>query len=90
MRSYLLAVLLLLAVACQAQLPPIQQSQYNYTQQLLDHFSPLDNRTWTQRYWVINQFYDPANGPVILYICGKQTAPPSPVDRPLGGLLSHY
>ncbi len=41
--------------------------------QVIDHanyLTPSQNNTWKQRYFVYNQFFDPKNGPVILYICG--------------------
>jgi len=51
------------------------QYQYWFTGQLLDHFNPLDNRTFSQRYWVVPDYYDPATGPVFMYICGEYTCP---------------
>ena len=42
-----------------------------FTQQLLDHFEPSDRRTWTQRYFVNESFFDPATGPVFLCVGGE-------------------
>eukprot|EP01017_Pseudomicrothorax_dubius_P030539 TRINITY_DN3825_c0_g2_i3.p1 TRINITY_DN3825_c0_g2~~TRINITY_DN3825_c0_g2_i3.p1 ORF type:complete len:464 (+),score=101.88 TRINITY_DN3825_c0_g2_i3:65-1456(+) len=57
------------------------QVQKWYEGQLLDHSSPLDTRTWRQRYWVINEFFDPAVGPVFVYICGEYTCQGLPAAR---------
>jgi hypothetical protein len=43
-----------------------------YTQKL-DHFNPQNNATWQQRYYDINQYWDPQTGPLFLYICGEGT-----------------
>jgi len=51
------------------------QYQYWFSGQLVDHFSPLDNRTFSQRYWVVPDYYDPKSGPVFMYICGEYTCP---------------
>ena len=39
--------------------------------QLIDHFNPEDTRTFKQKYYVTDQFWDRESGPVILYICGE-------------------
>lgn len=52
------------------------QTQYWYTEQTLDHFDLTDNRTFSQRYWLVEDFWAPAgNGPIILYLCGEYTCP---------------
>jgi Serine carboxypeptidase S28 len=51
------------------------QTQYWFNEQKLDHFYAPDNRVWSQRYWVVDQFYNPASGPVFMYICGEYTCP---------------
>ncbi|CAH0716103.1 unnamed protein product, partial [Brenthis ino] len=53
-------------------LPPAQ-----WFTQKLDHFRPTDKRTWKQRYFVNESFYDFNNpGPVFLMIGGEGTASP--------------
>jgi len=37
---------------------------------LVDHFNYLDGRTYEQRYWLSNQYWD-GKGPIFLYICGE-------------------
>ena len=49
----------------------------NFTQKL-DHYNIKDSRTFQQRYWVNDQYFDNKTGPVFLYICGESTCrPPS-------------
>lgn len=40
---------------------------------MIDHFDPLEERVWNQRYWAVDDFYKPEYGPVLLYICGEGT-----------------
>ena len=37
---------------------------------LIDHFNMLDDRTYEQRYWKSDQYWD-GSGPIFLYICGE-------------------
>ena len=59
-------------------LPPgatVPQPQWFKTQKL-DHFSG-DNRTWEQRYFVNDTFWDHSNGPVFLMLGGEGPASPA-------------
>jgi len=48
--------------------------QFNFNGQLIDHLNPQDGRTFTQRYWVANDFFiHGPNTPVFLYLCGEGT-----------------
>jgi len=47
-------------------------TQMEFTQ-TLDHFNYLDQRTYQQRYWVNDKFFDEEEGPIFLYICGEYT-----------------
>lgn len=38
--------------------------------QILDHYDYLSSVYWKQRYYVIDTYFNPNNGPVLLYICG--------------------
>ena len=49
--------------------PPVQ-----WLTQRLDHFDKRDDRTWQQRYWVNDSFWDRRNGPVFLMIAGEAEA----------------
>ena len=37
---------------------------------MIDHFNMLDGRTYKQRYWVSDQYWD-GKGPIFIYICGE-------------------
>lgn len=37
---------------------------------LVDHFNYLDDRTYQQRYWKSDQYWD-GKGPIFIYICGE-------------------
>ena len=39
----------------------------------VDNFSAQDNRTYAQRYYINDQYYDPVNGPIFLNIGGEYT-----------------
>ena len=47
----------------------------NFTQKL-DHNNALDTRTFRQRAWVNDKYWDPKTGPIFLYICGESTCRP--------------
>jgi hypothetical protein len=53
----------------QTATPNFTQTQSWFTQ-LTDHYDYYSNRTWQQRYWVVDQFFNKETGPVLLYICG--------------------
>jgi pimeloyl-ACP methyl ester carboxylesterase len=55
--------------------PPYVQIQKWFSQQKVDHFNFSDTRTFGQRYWVIDQYYKPENGTVLLILCGEYTCP---------------
>ena len=43
----------------------------------IDHFNKSDERTFKQRFWHNDKFFDAENqGPVFLYICGEWTCTP--------------
>ena len=47
--------------------------EYSWYTQKLDHFNPQVNDTFQQRYYDIDQYFDPKTGPLFLYICGEGT-----------------
>ena len=47
-----------------------------WLKQKLDHFDDGDTRTWQQRYWVNDTFWDRQKGPVFLMIEGEAEADP--------------
>ena len=65
---------LLLVAVSRAQFEPLNytQTQLWFDGQIINHQAPLQNAsTFRQRYWVIEDFYDPKTGPIFLYICGE-------------------
>jgi len=56
-------------------LPSVDVSDFKqlWHTQTLDHFNYLDQRTYEQRYWVNDKFFDEVEGPIFLYICGEYT-----------------
>ena len=44
--------------------------------QRIDHRNPSDKRTFNQRYWKNDSFFEPTDGPVFLYLCGEWTCTP--------------
>ncbi|KAA0152405.1 hypothetical protein FNF29_03971 [Cafeteria roenbergensis] len=55
--------------------PTYNQSTEWYDGQTLDHFNMQDARTYSQRFFVIDDFWKAPSGPVILHICGEYTCP---------------
>lgn len=47
-----------------------------YSQQKLDHFDPTNQQVFSQRYWLINDFFRDPKGPVIISWCGEYECPP--------------
>ena len=60
----------------------VSMDQYDtyYFDNQIDHFDEKDERTYKQRYWYNDTFFDKDNGPVFLYICGEWTCTP-PDDK---------
>ena len=60
----------------------VSMDQYDtyYFDNQIDHFDEKDERTYKQRYWYNDTFFDKENGPVFLYICGEWTCTP-PDDK---------
>jgi hypothetical protein len=46
---------------------------YQWFTQRLDHLNMQVRDTWQQRYYDIDQYWDPKTGPLFLYICGEGT-----------------
>lgn len=45
------------------------QKEY-FFDQVVDHYNYQDTTLWKQRYFAIEDYFNPAKGPVFLYICG--------------------
>ena len=53
-----------------------------FDHQKLDHFNEADNRTFSTRYWVNDQYFkaEDERSPIFLYICGEWTCSPPHVN----------
>src|ERR1700755_3426658 len=51
------------------------QSEYQFTAQLVDHFSLDDQRVYSQRYFVVSDFWSAPTAPVLFLLCGEYTCP---------------
>ncbi|KRX10814.1 hypothetical protein PPERSA_00984 [Pseudocohnilembus persalinus] len=81
MIKQLFIILAIVFIAQSLKPSDVVQTQLWFDNQLVNHDDPLSNATFSQRYWVIDQFYKPKTGPVILYICGEYTCPGLPEER---------
>jgi hypothetical protein len=65
--------------------PNLETPLYGQTQlwfkQIADHFNYQTSSTWDQRYWVIDNFFNPKVGPVFLFICGEYVCQGVPDSR---------
>ena len=52
-------------------LKSVKQEQY-WFDQVTDHYNydSTQASAWKQRYWVVDQYWNPDVGPVFLFICG--------------------
>lgn len=68
--------------------PSLQVDLTSQTQfwfdQFVDHYDYSSKATWKQRYWVLDNHFNPKNGSVILYICGEWVC--SGITAGLGGV----
>lgn len=70
----------------QDELKPLQgemlkgQTQAWFTN-IVDHFNYQANQTYQQRYWFIDNYFNPNIGPVFVYICGEYVCPGVPEAR---------
>lgn len=56
------------------------QKEYVF-QQILDHYDYKSSGVWNQRYWAIENYFNPNVGPVFLFICGEYTCTGVPAGR---------
>ncbi len=75
MRTLLIGILIYLAQGNKfthflQEEPALTQRSATFDQ-IIDHFSYDVNRKWKQRYFILDDHFDPQTGGVILYICGE-------------------
>ena len=56
-------------------LPRVNVSDFEqmWVEAPIDHFNYQDNRTYLQRFWANEKFFDEEDGPLFVYICGEYT-----------------
>lgn len=45
----------------------------SYHQNLINHFDATDLKTYNQRYFTSEKYFDKVNGPIFVYVCGEWT-----------------
>jgi len=51
------------------------QTEFAFVEQRVDHFDVTNRRTFSQRYFVIDDFWASPKGPVLFILCGEYTCP---------------
>ena len=71
MRAFTAAIIAGLAQAA-SDWPSVDVSKFVETtfENMIDHFNYLDDRTYHQRYWFSDEYWD-GSGPIFIYICGE-------------------
>jgi dipeptidase len=59
----------------------LEQQEMHWFSQIVDHYDYQKEQYFKQRYWVINDYFNPKNGPVFLYICGEWECTGVPEER---------
>ena len=74
MQHYLLA-LLAISLATATDFPTVDRNNFTekFFDNIIDHFDYQDNKTYKQRYFLNDDYFDEKNGPIFLYICGEYT-----------------
>jgi dipeptidyl-peptidase-2 len=54
-----------------AENPIVYDQKQFWVDQILDHYDYKSTKTFRQRYYVIDSFFNPKVGPVFIYICGE-------------------
>ena len=82
MKSIILFIVFIAFSTARLHLSEIQEKRLNaqspttewyWHTQKLDHFNPQITDTFQQRFYDINEYWDPLEGPLFLYICGEGT-----------------
>lgn len=52
---------------------PFPEFTEHYSTNKFNHFDPTESRTYQQRYFQSDKYFDKENGPIFVYICGEYT-----------------
>lgn len=72
-QSFLIFIAVFTLVGCELPDVKVEDFKIGYFTQKLDHFNYQDWRTYDQRYFINDKYWDKENGPVFVYICGEYT-----------------
>ena len=89
MRLIILSLLILLVLARDdpkrwskdAENLGVSEQKQAWFTQIVDHFDYQSTQTYQQRYWYIDNYYNPKVGPIFLFICGEYVCPGVPEAR---------
>lgn len=59
----------------------VSDQKQSWFTQIVDHFNYQSTETYQQRYWYIDNYFNPNVGPVFLFICGEYVCPGVPETR---------
>ncbi|CAD8104352.1 unnamed protein product [Paramecium primaurelia] len=51
------------------------QTERWFEQQLIDHYDRTNKQTFRQRYWTVEEYFQPEGGAILFWICGEYTCP---------------
>lgn len=74
MKGMMIAAAMVFSATMAKEYPQVSVDDFQETtfDQLIDHMNYQDNRTYKQRYWVNDKYWNKDNnGPVFVYICGE-------------------
>jgi hypothetical protein len=63
------------------QSPSTRNSNALWFEQTIDHFNPQNTKTFKQRYYEDNSYWQQPNGPIFLFISGEAALPGSPDEQ---------
>jgi hypothetical protein len=68
--------------------PVVSAQEMHWFTQVVDHYDYRQEQHFQQRYWVVQDYFDPRIGPVFLYICGEWVCSGVPELRTWIGVLA--
>jgi pimeloyl-ACP methyl ester carboxylesterase len=66
----------------------IDAQEMHWFSQIVDHYDYRQEQRFNQRYWVVDEYFNPRSGPVYLYICGEWICSGVPELRTWVGVLA--
>lgn len=66
----------------------IKSQEMHWFEQIIDHYDYRQEQHFQQRYWVVEEYFNPKIGPVFIYICGEWVCDGVPDQREWLGVLA--